>query len=733
MISDLSLYTDRGRQFLALLEQRIAVLDGAMGTMIQRFKLEEIDYRKGKFEDSEIDLKGNNDLLVFTRPEIVEEVHLKFLEAGSDIIETNTFSGTTIAQADYGLESIVTELNLEAARLAKNVVNKFMSQNPDRDCYVAGAIGPTNKTASMSPDVNRPEYRATSFDELKDAYFQQVKALVEGGVDLLLPETTFDTLNLKAALYAIEDYFEEAGVRLPVIVSATITDQSGRTLSGQTVTAFWNSISHAQPTCVGLNCALGAELMRPYVEELSRVADCYVHCYPNAGLPNPLAETGYDETPEHTGNAVGSFAQDGLVNLVGGCCGTTPEHIAQIALEVKKYKPRKLPQLNPALKLSGLEPSEFNDSAPFIMVGERCNVTGSPKFRKLIKNGDFEEAVSVARQQVEKGAHILDVCFDEGMLDGVECMTHFLNLIAAEPDICKIPVMVDSSKWEVLEAGLKCVQGKGIVNSISLKEGEEKFIKIAKTINRYGAAVVVMAFDEKGQAASKDDKVSIAKRSFKILTEVVGMNPNDIIFDLNILTVATGMEEHNNYAVDFIEAVREVKQSCKGCRTSGGVSNISFAFRGNNVVREAMHGAFLYHAQKAGLDMGIVNAGLLEEYDKIQPKLLEMVENVLLNKSPEATEKLIDYADELKAQKGKPTLAGPVEERLSNALIQGMTKLRDMFEEALNKRDPALIEQFIDFAEKLAPSKEEDKKKSQASPEKHTRKTPQKRPTPPRF
>jgi len=692
-------YSPRGQRLLELMKERIVVLDGAMGTMIQQVKLEEKDFRAERFRDSKIDLKGNNDLLVLTRPEVIEHIHLAFLEAGSDIIETNTFSGTTIAQADYHLEDIVYDLNFEAAALAKRVVDRFMADHPGRECFVAGAIGPTNKTASMSPDVNRPEYRAASYDDLRTAYYQQVEALVAGGVDLLLPETTFDTLNLKAALHAIEDFFENKGMRLPVMVSVTITDQSGRTLSGQTVEAFWNSIRHAKPNCVGLNCALGADLMRPYLEELSRVADTHVHVYPNAGLPNPLSVTGYDELPEHTGKQVGSFADHHWVNIVGGCCGTTPEHIRKIAESVKEIKPRTIPKIEPALRLSGLEP--FNakaDGAEFIMVGERCNVTGSPKFKKLIKAGDFEEGLAIARQQVETGAKIIDVCFDEGMLEGAECMEKFMNLIASEPDICKVPVMIDSSKWSVIEAGLKCVQGKSIVNSISLKEGEARFIELGTKVRRYGAAVVVMAFDERGQAATKEDKIKIAQRSFKILTEVVGLEASDIIFDLNILTVATGMEEHNNYAVDFIEAVREVKRTCSGCFTSGGVSNISFAFRGNNTVREAMHSVFLKHAIEAGLDMGIVNAGLMIDHDKIEPKLLALVEAVIMNKSPEATERLIDHAEALKAAQENPIAAfGPLEDRLAKALVEGMTKMRDLFEEALTKRDPALIERFIAF------------------------------------
>jgi len=703
-LHDRSLYRDRGLAFLDLLDERIAILDGAMGTMIQRHKLEEEDYRGEKFKNSPVDLKGNNDLLVFSRPDIISEIHTAFLEAGSDILETNTFSATRIGQGDYQLEEVVPELNLVAARLAKSCVEAFEKKNPDRTCFVAGSIGPTNRTASMSPDVNRPEYRATSFEELRANYFEQAEFLVEGGADLLLPETTFDTLNLKAALFAIEELFEKLGYRLPVIVSATITDNSGRTLSGQTVEAFWNSISHARPTCVGLNCALGADLMRPYVEALSEVSDCFVHCYPNAGLPNPLSDTGYDETPEHTGGAVGNFAEDGLVNLVGGCCGTTPEHIKAIAETVKTMKPRKLKKPKEALRLSGLEPFQRLAQDGFVMVGERCNVTGSPKFRKLVQAEDYEAAVAVALQQVEKGATIIDVCFDDGMLDSEACMVHFLNLIASEPDIARVPVMVDSSKWSVIEPGLQCLQGKGIVNSISLKEGEEKFIEVATKIRRYGAAAVVMAFDEKGQAATKDEKVRIAKRAFKILTETVGMNPSDVIFDLNILTVATGMEEHNNYAVDFIEAVREVKKECPGCLTSGGVSNISFAFRGNNPVREAMHSAFLHHAIEAGLDMGIVNAGLMTEYETINPDLKQKVEDVLLNRNEEATEALITLAEAIKEGKAAlPSGDGSLEAHLNAAFLKGMTGMRDLFEKALQTRDPKLVDSFLLAVDKLLP------------------------------
>ncbi|MGI6457488.1 MAG: methionine synthase [bacterium] len=663
-----------------LLQQRILFLDGAMGTMIQKQKLGEADYRGTRFQNHPGDLKGNNDLLCLTKPDVITGIHRAFLEAGSDIIETNTFNSTRIAMADYGMEHLVPEINRTAAQLARQVVDDFMAEHPERQCFVAGALGPTNKTASLSPDVNNPAYRAVTFDQLVDAYYEQVVALVEGGVDILLPETTFDTLNLKAALFAIMKFQDQHPVQIPVIVSVTITDQSGRTLSGQTVEAFWYSIMHARPLCVGINCALGADAMRPYVKSLSEIADCYIHCYPNAGLPNPLSESGYDETPQYTASSLEQFAKDGFLNLAGGCCGTTPEHIRAIVETLKNYPPRKPPKIQPALRLSGLEPLVVQgENAPFIMVGERTNVMGSPQFKKAIKNGDFEAGLTIARQQVENGANILDINFDEGLLDGEECMRHFLNLIAAEPDICRVPIMIDSSKWSVIETGLKCIQGKCIINSISLKGGEEAFLHEAELAMRYGAAVIVMAFDEKGQAANKEDKVAIAQRAYQLLTEKAGMDPSDIIFDLNILTVATGMEEHNNYAVDFIEAVREVKRTCPGARTSGGVSNISFSFRGNNVVREAMHSAFLYHAIAAGLDMGIVNAGMLEVYENIEPNLREMVEDVLLNRHPDATERLITYAEKIKGQdkqkeeKEELWRQTSVEERLSHALVKGVT------------------------------------------------------------
>lgn len=691
--------SEKGQAFVDLLSRQIVLLDGAMGTMIQRYRLHEKDFRNDSLSDVEKDLKGNNDLLSLTRPDIIEQIHRDFFKAGADLVETNTFSATTIAQADYGLEDWVDSINLESARIARKVADEI-SQEENRPTFVAGALGPTNRTASISSDVNRPEFRSVNFDQLKIAYYQQAKALVEGGVDLLQVETIFDTLNAKAALYAIEDLFDELDKRLPVVVSVTITDRSGRTLSGQTVEAFWNSIRHFKPTCVGLNCALGADLMRPYLEDLSRVADTFVHVYPNAGLPNPLSDTGYDETPDYTGSAVGGFAKDGLVNMVGGCCGTTPEHIKKVAEKVHPFPTRTIPQITPALRLSGLEPlNVVAGKSEFLNVGERSNVMGSPRFKRLIKEGDFEGALAIAHSQVEKGAQVIDVNFDEGMLDGEASMEKFLCLIASEPDISRVPIMIDSSKWSVIEAGLKCIQGKGIVNSISLKEGEEKFKEHARKVMRYGAAVIVMAFDENGQAVGKDDKIAIAQRSFKILTEEVGMGPQDIIFDLNILTVATGMEEHNNYAINFIEAVRAVKECCPGVRTSGGLSNVSFSFRGNNPVREAMHAAFLHHATQAGLDMAIVNPGLLMDYHEMGSELKERVEDVILNRNPEATDHLIELAEAIKAGTQKPDVkaagSGSVEDRINQALIQGMTLLRDLAEQSIKKGDPQILEQFL--------------------------------------
>ncbi len=661
-----------------LLGKRILFIDGAMGTMIQRHRPGEQDFRGAIFKDHPKELKGNNDLLCLTRPDIVSGIHRSYLEAGADIIETNTFNANRISQSDYGLEDIVYELNKSAAALARKTADEFMSEHPDRKCFVAGALGPTTKSASISPDVSDPAARGVTFDELVEAYYGQLRGLVDGGIDIILAETTFDTLNLKAAIYGIYRFLDEHPVRLPLMLSVTITDASGRTLSGQTIEAFWNSVRHAKPLSVGINCALGAAEMRPYIEELSGIADCYISCYPNAGLPNPLSDTGYDQTPADTSTYLEDFAASGFINIVGGCCGTTPDHIRAIVGKVSKYKPRKIPVIAPATRLSGLEALNIGKDAPFIMVGERTNVTGSPRFAKLIKEDDFEGALTVAKQQVENGANVIDVNFDEALLDGEACMTRFLNLVASEPDIARVPVMIDSSKFPVIEAGLKCIQGKGIVNSISLKEGEEKFIEQARKVMRYGAAAVVMAFDEEGQAATKEDKVRICRRAYGILTEKVGMDPEDIIFDPNVLTVATGIEEHNGYALDFIEAVREIKAACPGAKTSGGISNVSFSFRGNNVVREAMHSAFLYHAINAGLDMAIVNAGMLEVYEEIDKDLLQKVEDVLLNRRPDATEILIDYAEKIKdTGKAKEKEAetwreGTVEERLSHALVKGI-------------------------------------------------------------
>jgi len=679
--------TQAHTDLLSSLSKRIVFMDGAMGTMIQQHKLEEADFRGDRFKDHAKDLKGNNDLLSLTRPDIIKDIHLEYLRAGADIIETNTFSGTKVAQKDYDLESAVHDINFESAKLAKEACQQ-VEKETGRRCFVAGAMGPTNRTASMSPDVNNPAFRAITFDELRDDYYQQAKSLMEGGADILLPETTFDTLNLKAALFAISQLKDERNEDIPVMISITITDQSGRTLSGQTVEACWNSIRHANPISVGINCALGAREMRPFMAELSRIAPVYTSCYPNAGLPNPLSATGYDETPDITGKLMQEFAEDGLLNLVGGCCGTTPAHIASIVEHVSKVEARKIPENFAAMRLSGLEPLNIiNDqkdrSTKFFMVGERTNVTGSPRFSKLIKEDNYEKALEVARQQVENGANIIDINFDEGLIDGIACMTKFLNLVAAEPDISRVPIMIDSSKWEIIEAGLKCVQGKCIVNSISLKDGEEAFLAKAKLIKNYGAATVVMAFDEEGQAATKDDKVRICTRAYKLLVEEAGFDPLDIIFDPNILTVATGMEEHANYAVDFIEAVREIKAQCPGVLTSGGVSNLSFSFRGNNIVREAMHSAFLYHAIEAGFDMGIVNAGMLEIYEQIKPDLKEKVENVLFNRSSEATDELIDFAEQFKGvsnKKDRNDLSwreGSLQDRITHSIVRGVLEFVD--------------------------------------------------------
>jgi 5-methyltetrahydrofolate--homocysteine methyltransferase len=657
-----------------LLRSRILILDGAMGTMIQAFKLDESGYR-GHLKDHPVDLKGNNDLLNLTQPEIITTIHSQYLEAGADIIETNTFNSNAISMSDYKMESFVYDLNLAGANLARKAADAAMAADPSRPRFVAGCLGPTNRTASMSPDVNNPAFRATTFDALVDAYYEQTRGLMDGRVDLLLAETVFDTINVKAALFAFEKYFQDTGRRVPVMASVTITDNSGRTLSGQTGEAFWNSISHAPLLSVGINCALGGRQMRPYVQELARVAPVYMSCHPNAGLPNAFG--GYDEAAAETSAILRDFAANGWVNIVGGCCGTTPEHIRAIAEAVRGLKPRVPPRPEPFLRLSGLEPLTFRPDLSFVNIGERTNVTGSPRFSKLILSGQYEEALSVARNQVEGGAQIIDVNMDEGLLNSEEAMTRFLNLIAAEPDIARVPVMVDSSKWSVLETGLKCIQGKGIVNSISLKEGEETFKAHARMIRRYGAAVVVMAFDEKGQADTIERKVEICTRAYRILTREVGFPPQDIIFDPNILTVATGIEEHNNYAVAFIEATRKIKATLPLAKVSGGVSNISFSFRGNNMVRDAMHSTFLYHAIQAGLDMAIVNAGQLAVYEDIPKDLLELVEDVLLNRRPDSTERLLAFADSVQKKtktesKEDAWREASVEERLKYALVQGV-------------------------------------------------------------
>ncbi|AYL97943.1 methionine synthase [Mucilaginibacter celer] len=672
------------------LQKRILVIDGAMGTMIQRYQLTEKDFRGERFRDHGTDLQGNNDLLNITRPDVIKAIHAEYLDAGADIIETNTFSTQVISLADYKLEELAYELSYEGARIAREVADEYTQRNPDKPRFVAGAIGPTNRTASLSPDVNDPGYRAVTFDDLADAYYDQVRGLVDGGSHLLLVETIFDTLNAKAALFAIKRYEDEckaAGKDFPafrdsggIMISGTITDASGRTLSGQTVEAFWNSISHANLLSVGLNCALGAREMRPHLAELSEKAGVYISAYPNAGLPNEFGQ--YDETPHETAHQVDDFIKAGLVNIVGGCCGTTPDHIKCIADKAAAFPPRPIPQIEPDMRLSGLEAVTIKPESIFVNVGERTNITGSPKFSKLILAEDYEAALSVALQQVEGGAQVIDINMDEGMIDSEAVMVKFLNLVASEPDIAKLPIMIDSSKWSVIEAGLKCVQGKGIVNSISLKEGEEKFKEHARKILSYGAATVVMAFDETGQADSYERRIEICKRSYDILVNEVGFPPQDIIFDPNILTVATGLEEHNNYAVDFIEATRWIKQNLPHAKVSGGVSNISFSFRGNNTVREAMHSAFLYHAIKAGMDMGIVNAGMLEVYEEIPKNLLELVEDVLLNRRPDATERLVEFADTIKS-KGKEVTRdeewrkGTVQERLSHSLVKGIVEYLD--------------------------------------------------------
>ncbi|MGY3362345.1 5-methyltetrahydrofolate--homocysteine methyltransferase [Bradyrhizobium sp. GM0.4] len=668
--------------------ERILVLDGAMGTMIQNLQFDEAAFRGERFKNFHRDLRGNNDLLILTQPQAIEDIHAAYLRAGADIVATNTFSTTSIAQADYDLADIVYEMAREGARLAGNAARRVEAED-GKPRFVAGAIGPTNRTASISPDVSNPGYRAVTFDDLRKSYGEQINGMLDGGVDLLLVETIFDTLNAKAALYAIAEITEERGIDMPVMVSGTITDKSGRLLSGQLPEAFWHSVQHAKPVTIGFNCALGAEDLRAHIADIGRVADTLVCAYPNAGLPNEFGQ--YDETPEYMARLIGEFARDGLVNIVGGCCGTTPDHIAAIAAAVAPHKPRIVPEIEPRLRLSGLEPFILTDAIPFVNVGERTNVTGSARFRKLVTAGDYTAALQVARDQVENGAQIIDVNMDEGLLDSEAAMVTFLNLVAAEPDIARVPVMVDSSKFSVIEAGLKCVQGKPVVNSISMKEGEDKFIHEAKIARRHGAAVVVMAFDEVGQADTFARKTEICKRAYDILVNRVGFPPEDIIFDPNIFAIATGIEEHNNYGVDFIEATRWIRKNLPGAHISGGVSNLSFSFRGNEPVREAMHSVFLYHAIKAGMDMGIVNAGQMIVYDDIDPELRQVCEDVILNRDPGASERLLALAERFRGNKTQTKEADlawrewPVAKRLSHSLVHGITEFIEQDTEEARK------------------------------------------------
>ena len=663
-------------------ENRILILDGAMGTMIQRHKLAEKDYRGSRFADSEILQKGNNDLLVLTQPEIIYGIHCKYLEAGADIIETNTFNAQRISMEDYGMGHLVTEINTEAARLARKAADEYTAKNPQKPRFVAGAVGPTNKTASMSPDVNNPAYRAVSFDDLVLAYKEQILALIEGGVDALLIETIFDTLNAKAAIFAAEEAMAELGKRVEIMLSATVADTSGRTLSGQTIRAFLASVSHAKLFSIGLNCSFGAKDLKPYLEEISAHAACFVSAYPNAGLPNQFGE--YDETPETMAAQVKDYFDEKLVNIIGGCCGTTPDHIAEYQKLIEGREVRKPAQAATDLQLSGLEALILNDASLFTNIGERCNVAGSKMFLRLINEKKYEEALSIARKHVEDGAQVIDINMDDAMLESKQEMITFLNYVASEPEISRVPIMIDSSKWEVIEAGLKCVQGKCIVNSISLKEGEEDFLEKARKIRAYGAAVVVMAFDEKGQADSFERKTQICERAYRLLVDKVGFPPQDIIFDPNVLAIATGIEEHNNYGVDFINATRWIKQNLPYAKVSGGVSNLSFSFRGNNVVREAIHSVFLYYAIKEGMDMGIVNAGMLQIYEDIEPELLAHVEDVVLNRRPDATERMITFAEQVKQQatgekveKVDEWRSRDLQGRLEYALIKGISDYLD--------------------------------------------------------
>src|SRR5919107_288873 len=669
----------RLQEFRALLEQRIVLLDCAMGTMIQSYKLSERDYRGERFADHPGELGGNNDLISITQPEMIRDIHTAAMDAGSDIIETNTFSSTSIAQADYQLEDLAYELNCEAARLARETAEAYSEKTPERPRYVAGAIGPTNRTASLSPDVNNPGFRNITFDDLAESYAEAARGLVEGGVDLLLVETIFDTLNARAAIFGITSYLEEQGLDVPIMISGTITDASGRTLSGQVTEAFWNSVRHANPISVGLNCALGSKELRQYIEELSRISDVPISAYPNAGLPNEFGE--YEETPQMMAAEIKEWARAGWLNIVGGCCGTTPDHLRALAEAVSGHLPREIPKIPRKLRLSGLEPCNIGPDSLFVNVGERTNVTGSARFEDLISRGDYEAALDVARQQVENGAQVIDVNMDEGMLDGEEAMVRFLNLVASEPDISRVPVMIDSSRWSIVEAGLKRVQGKAIVNSISLKEGEEEFIRQAGLVKRYGAAVIVMAFDETGQAYTIERKIEVCRRAYEILTEDVGFPPEDIILDPNVFAIATGIEEHDDYGVDFIEAVREISETLPHAKTSGGISNVSFSFRGNHPVREAIHAVFLYHAIKAGLTMGIVNAGQLAVYDEIEEDLREAVEDVVLNRRPDSTERLLalaqryrDRGDSVTDEQEREWRGWPVDKRLEHALVKGIAE-----------------------------------------------------------
>ncbi len=679
------------------LAERILYLDGATGTMLQGYKLEEKDFRGERFADWPVDLKGNNDLLALTRPDIVTAIHKAYLDVGSDIIETNSFNANAISMKNYKMEELAYEMNVEAARLARAAADEAEAANPAKPRFVAGVIGPTDRTASISPDVNNPGYRAITFDDLVEAYKVAARGLIAGGADIIMLETIFDTLNAKAGVFAVETVFEEDGVRLPVMISGTITDASGRTLTGQVTEAFYNSLSHAQPISIGLNCALGAKDLRQYVEEMSRIASCHVSAHPNAGLPNEFG--GYDETPKAMADELASWAKDGFLNIIGGCCGTGPDHIRAIVEAVSKHPPRKLPQIEKECRLSGLEPFNIGPDSLFVNVGERANVTGSAKFKRLILEEQYDEALSICREQVEDGAQIVDVNMDEAMLDGVAAMTNYLNLMAAEPDIAKVPVMIDSSKWEIIEAGLKCIQGKGVVNSISLKEGEEAFIHHAKLLRKYGAAVIVMAFDETGQADTKQRKMEICKRSYDILVNQVGFPAEDIIFDPNIFAVATGIEEHNNYAVDFIEATRWITENLPYAKVSGGVSNVSFSFRGNNKVREAIHSVFLYHAIRAGMTMGIVNAGMLEVYEELPQELRERVEDVILNRRTDATDRLLEIADQYRgdgsATAKKEDLAWrewPVTKRLEHALVKGIDAYVEEDTEAARQELPAALD-----------------------------------------